>query len=374
MRTKEQDKKVYFITGGGTGGHIYPALAVANSLKDENKVFYIGNPKKPEARLSKENGLEFLPVNISYMPRKINFGAILWLFQLTFAVITTMIYIFKYRPCAVFATGGYVSAPLLIASIFCRMPFMMHDGDAVPGIVTRKISSFAKCVSLTFEDAKKFVKNKNIHFCGNPIREDFATLNKSEARKLLNLDNERFILLVMGGSQGAKGINSAIVKLYRELTEKYNLSIIHQTGDKNYEEVLKELDETYSDYKNNSSIIVKPYFENSAIPMKAADIAISRAGSLSISELCASGLASILVPYPYAAANHQYKNAKAIEQQGAAFCVEERECLSEELLNILENLIKDNSLREGLQNEAMRLARPNARVEIVELLKGIARE
>ena len=95
MRTKEQDKKVYFITGGGTGGHIYPALAVANSLKDENKVFYIGNPKKPEARLSKESGLEFLPVNISYMPRQINFGAILWLFQLTFAVITTMIYIFQ---------------------------------------------------------------------------------------------------------------------------------------------------------------------------------------------------------------------------------------------------------------------------------------
>lgn len=374
MRTKEQDKKVYFITGGGTGGHIYPALAVANSLKDENKVFYVGNPQKPEARLSKENDLEFLPVDISYMPRKINFGAFLWVFQLTFAVITTMMYIFKYRPCAVFATGGYVSAPLLIASIFCKVPFMMHDGDAVPGIVTRKISPFAKCVSLTFEDAKKFVKNKSINFCGNPIREDFSTLEKSEARKLLNLDNEKLTLLVMGGSQGAKGINSAIVKLYRALTEKYNISIIHQTGDKNYDDVLKELDETYPEYKNNTDIIVRPYFENSAIPMKAADIAISRAGSLSISELCASGLASVLVPYPHAAANHQYKNAKAIEQQGAAFCVEERECLSEELLNIIENLINDNSLREGMQKESLRLAKPNARAEIVDLLKGIARE
>ncbi len=368
-----QDKKTYFITGGGTGGHIYPALAVANSLKDDNIVFYVGNPNKPEANLAQSNGLTFLPVNITYMPSKLDFGVVSWLVQLFFAVLRTSLYIIKYRPNAVFATGGYVSAPLLMASILFKIPFMMHDGDAVPGIVTRKLSPFANCVSLTFEDAQKFIKNKNINFCGNPIREAFSTLEKSEARESLNIAADKLTLLVIGGSQGAKGINAAVVKLYKTLIEKFDIALIHQTGAKNYDEVIEQLEKEYPDYKNSNSIIVKPYFDNSAIVMKAADIAISRAGSLSISEVCASGLAAILVPYPHAAANHQLKNAQAVEKQRAAFCIEEQDGLEDKLLVAVENLINDSALRADMQEKALKLAKPAACKNITELLKGIAR-
>ena len=376
MRTKEQDrKKVYFITGGGTGGHIYPALVVANALKEQPNcdVFYIGNPKKPEAELAKSNGLKFLPVNITYMPRKIDLQIIFWLFRLAFACLKSMLYILKYKPDAVFATGGYVSAPALLASIVLSVPFMMHDGDAVPGIVTRKISPFAKCVSLTFEEAKKYVKNKNACSPGNPIREDFAKLDRSEARKLLNFpDNDKLILLVMGGSQGAKGINNTIVELYKYLVETYNIGIIHQTGAKNYDEVIEVLEKIYPEYKNNNSITVRPYFDNAAIVMKASDIAVSRAGSLSISELCASGLASVLVPYPFAAANHQFKNAQAVEKEGAALCIEENEQLKDNLKTALDRLIKDETYRNELKASAQRLAKPNAKADMLKLLEEIA--
>ena len=278
----------------------------------------------------------------------------------------------KYKPNAVFATGGYVSAPMLITSAFLKIPSFMHDGDAIPGIVTRKFSPFAKGVSLAFEEAKKHINNSNINIFGNPIRDDFSKPDKQAARKQLGFDDDKLILLIMGGSQGAKGINNTIVELYRYLIEKYNIGIIHQTGAKNYDDVLKALDEAYPEYKENKDVIVRPYFDNSAIVMQAADIAVSRAGSLSISEMCASELPSVLVPYPHAAADHQLKNALAVERECAAICIEENDELKNNMLTALETLIQDASYRKNLQDGAKRLAKPDAKKNIVKSLVEIA--
>ena len=160
----EQDKKIYFITGGGTGGHIYPAISIAKELRndrDTKKIYYIGNPNNLEAKIAKEEGFDFLPINISYMPRKLNFAFIKWGFKLQCAIWKALFYIYKYKPNAIFGTGGYVSAPAIIAAMITQTPFMIHDSDSHPGIVSRYVSKGAQIVSLAFDDAKKFIENHN---------------------------------------------------------------------------------------------------------------------------------------------------------------------------------------------------------------------
>ena len=184
---------------------------------------------------------------------------------------------------------------------------------------------------------------------------------------------EKFTLFITGGSQGAKNLNKVVVELYKELVEKFDIQIIHQTGEKNYEETIAYLNEIYPEYKKNSGIIVRPYFEDNAIPMKAADLAISRAGSLSISELHVCALPALLVPYPYAAANHQLKNAIAAQNIHTAICIEENEVLKENLLKMLSHLIGTPNALDIMKNAAANCAKPNATKEICNYLKAICK-
>lgn len=376
MTQEKTIKKNYFVTGGGTGGHIYPALAVARALKadeETRKVFYVGCKHKPEFKLAYENEINFLGVSISSMPRKVSLKFPLWLLQLGLAVLQSMFYIAFYRPDAVFGTGGYVSAPMLMACAICGVPFVIHDGDAVPGLVSRKMAPFAKVVSCAFDDAKKFLKNKDIKVLGNPIRESFKTITRTRALNVLGLE-DKFTLFVTGGSQGAKNLNRVIVELYKELVENFGIQIIHQTGEKNYDEVVAYLNYVYPAYKENSGIIIQPYFDDNAIPMKASNLAISRAGSLSISELHACGLPAILVPYPFAAANHQLKNALSAQEHQTAICIEENEFLKINLQKMLGHLISVPNSLDIMSNAAKNCAKFDSAKQIVACLKAVCDE
>lgn len=368
-----KNKKTYFITGGGTGGHIYPALAVANELNNNENidVYYIGNPKNMEFNIVKNNNLNFLPVFINSMPRKINLKCFSFLFLLIISTFQALFYLLKFKPSAIFATGGYVSAPLLIAAILLKQKFIIHDCDAYPGIVSRKFSKFANSVSIAFEDAKNFLNNKNINVNGNPLRKTFFSFSKEEAIKTLGLNPELKTLLIMGGSQGAKSINSLSFNLYEKLLETYNLQIIHQTGLKNYDELIKQLKHSKPKLLENKNLIIKPYFEDMALPLKASDFVISRAGSLSLSEILFCSVPSILIPYPFAAANHQLKNARYLQSNNAAFYIEENEDLTQNILIALEKLITDKTLFQIMQNNAKQLSRSNSLNLIVEQLKNL---
>ena len=341
MSTRSKDKCIYFVTGGGTGGHIYPAMAVAAALREQNdteQIYYVGNPENLEKSIAENAGYTFLDVNVSGMPRKISIKLIKWTFNLFFSSLKSVYYILKYKPQLVFGTGGYVSAPALFAAVFTHTPFVIHDCDVCPGIVSRIFAPYAKSVSLAFEGASKLVKSKNIFCNGNPVRREFLQINKQEARRQLNIDN-KFTVVVTGGSQGAKQINSAVVKSLKTLFDKYDIQILHQTGKKNFEDVIKELETEYPEYKDNKNYIVRPYFDDMYIPLLASDAAICRSGSLSLSEICVSGLASILVPYPYAAADHQRKNAKEMEKLGASVYLEDSDCNEENVVRLLGELI-----------------------------------
>lgn len=366
------DNNIYFITGGGTGGHIYPAVAVADELLEDkqSKVFYVGNPNNMEADIIKSKPYEFLPVVSSGMPRKASLSFFKWAFNMLSACIKCCFYIKKYRPKAVFGTGGYVSAPVLAAAVLCHVPFVMHDCDANPGLVTRKLAPYARSVSVAFEVAKNRLKNKNIIVNGNPIRKEFSVIQKGEARKKLGLENKT-TLCVMGGSQGAKTINSAAVEIIKRLSEDCNIQIIFQTGKKNYDEVVSCLKNNYPEYENDKNLIIRPYFDNMYEVLKASDIAVSRAGSLSISELCASGVAAIYVPYPYAAADHQRKNAKSMVECGAGLYLEDADTTAEKLFDIVASLLNSPERLADIQAAAQKLAKYDAVEKIAGQIKAI---
>ncbi len=357
----------YFITGGGTGGHIYPAIAVADFLKDSGEIFYVGNPRNLEFDIVKQKGYKFLPVRVQGLPRKVDFDLIKWFFLLVISVIHGIYYILKYKPDVIFGTGGYVSAPVLIAAVVLKIPFVMHDCDAQPGLVTRKLSPYASAVSLAFECAQNYVNNENCFITGNPLREGFKTLSKATARKNLGLEN-KLTLCIMGGSQGAKSINSASVGILKTLSQKYDMQIILQTGKKKFNMFEEHLAASYPEYNTDKNILVKPYFDDMVSVLKASDIAVSRAGSLSISELCASAIASVFVPYPHAAADHQRKNARFMAEKNAGIYIEDDKITSKILLNTIVELVENPQLLKTLQNNAFKLAKFNSTFDIVKLI------
>ena len=370
----EEYNSKYFVTGGGTGGHIYPALAIADCLtKDGAKVYYVGNKRNMEYELASKKGYKFLHVSIKGMPRGLNPKFFWWGVKLVKAILYSIRYIKKYKPEAVFATGGYVSAPMIFACRITKTPYVMHDCDAMPGLVTRKLSRRAKYVSLAFEKAKKFIPNKHAIVTGNPIREQFKTITKEKAKEELGL-NSKLTLAVMGGSQGAKSINNTIVELLKEFSQELNLQVIFQTGRKNYDEVTEYLRQIYPTFEQDKNLIIRPYFDNMISVLKASDIVLSRAGSLSISEICASNVAPILVPYPHAAANHQRINAKSLLENGACIYVEDAELepnkLREIIIEIINNPIKMNYLKQN----ASYLAKLDATEEITNLVKNASRK
>lgn len=365
--------ETYFITGGGTGGHIYPAVAVADALYNDGcSIYYVGNPENLEYSIIKQKPYSdnFLPVNIHGMPRKIGAAIIKWTFQLLSAIIKCTGYLNKYKPKAVFGTGGYVSAPILIACMIKKIPYMMHDCDAQPGLVTRKLAPKAKAVSLAFECAKNYIKNDNCFINGNPIRETFKTLSKTDARKALELA-DKLTICIMGGSQGARTINDAAVQILKTLSNKYDVQIIFQTGKKNFERVVEQLIKIYPDYETDKNLIVKPYFDDMVTVLKASDIAVSRAGSLSLSEIEASGIASILIPYPYATADHQRKNAKFMLAQNAALYIEDSNTNEKTLLETIVSLITNPEQLKSLQTSALKLAKYDGVQKIVEQIRSI---
>lgn len=361
------------ITGGGTGGHIFPAIAVAQKLKqdkDIEKIFFIGCEKNMEKNIALNENLDFYSINVSGMPRKTGFKLIKWGLELFFATLKSIYYLLKLKPDVVFGTGGYVSGPVLIAAALLKVPFVIHDPDAHPGIVNKFMSKWASVVSISFEQAKFHMKSKNIVLNGNPIRANFWQISKEVALKELSLDPFKKTVLVIGGSQGAKSINNALLDAVPMLID-LEFQIIHQTGVKNHDEYVKKLAERYSVFSSLSTYIVKPFFNNMEIPLNAADIVVSRAGSLSISELNLCGLPAILIPYPYAAADHQRFNAKAMEEAGAAVFLEDADCTGDKLVEIILNILNNPEKLEQMKNANKTLAKPDATENIITILKKL---
>lgn len=369
------------VTGGGTGGHIYPALAVAELMQANpavEAVQYIGKTGGLESELVPQAGIPFSGIAFYGMPRGKNpllpFKLLAWFFKLQQAKAHARCLLQQFRPDVVFGTGGYVSAPVLMAAQSLNIPYVVHEPDAQPGLVNRLMSRNASIITTSFSEGAERLKHKpkqQVIITGNPIRGSIGHLSKAQALETLGLPwaVDKPVLLVTGGSQGARRINEAIVEALPALLNDFGFAVAHLTGKKLYDETLAALNARHPELKQHPAYWVQPYSAQMAALLALADVAVCRAGSLSLSEMYVCGVPTLLVPYPFAAADHQRKNAEASVRAGASLMLDDSDCTGERVLQTLEPLVRQPDKRETMKQTAIRLGHPHATEEIVACLK-----
>ncbi len=329
------------VTGGKTGGHIYPALAISEILENEYNInpYYIGSKNGMESKILMNEkipfyGLNFAPfVGISY-ERKVKS-----VFINIAGFFLSLILLFKIKPKLIIGTGGFVSGPVLMAAFVLRVPIIIHEQNVAPGFTNKLLAKISKEIWVTFnESSKYFPNNKRKVLTGMPLRKSFQKLIKKDAKKYFGIEEGQKVLLITGGSQGSKLINTSVRELYVKIIKELNLDIIHITGTKFYNEIISSLNKEEQELVKDGKLIIKDYISEMEQALNAAEITISRAGASFICELIVTKSYSILIPIKKSASNHQLMNAKAIEKSGMGKIIEEDNLTSKILFSTLESL------------------------------------
>ena len=349
------------IAAGGTGGHITPGVAIANKLKElGNEVMFLGTQTGMEIDLVPKAGFELKIISAKGLHRGFSFKNINTIKTLFEGIKDVEKIIEEEKPSLIIGTGGYVTAPAIIAGIKKKIPTMIHESNALPGKTTTWLSKKVNTVMVGFEAAKKRLKG-NIVYTGNPTKMQGA-LNYEEMRKKLNI--EKPLDIVFGGSQGTKKINETMRSLINE-SEIKDYQIIYATGPKNYDEIISKIN------VQNENVKVERYIYNMEEIMSAADIAVCRSGALTVTELGIIGVPSILIPLPTAAENHQYYNAKTIEDKGAGIIIEEKDLTKEKLEKTINEMLKNKEKLSGMKQKALRKENVGAIGKIIEEINKI---
>ena len=355
-------KNRFIISGGGTGGHIYPALSIANEIKqsfDNPKIKFIGAKGKMEMNIVPKYGYKIHGLLISGLQRSFSLRNILLPFKLIISFIQSIIIILCFRPNFVVGTGGFASFPIVFISSIFRVPTLIQEQNSFPGISNRILSKYTNYISVAYDKMEKYFPSKKIYKTGNPIRESIrSNRNLVNQRKRLNIKDNMTIVTVLGGSLGSDKINKTIKENIEFLMSK-NIFIIWQCG-KSY----------YDDYKsyNSDKIFVTDFFDDIDSIYYSSDIIISRSGALTLSELAIVSKPSILIPSPNVAEDHQVRNAKSIEEKDACICIEEKD-LDLIFKNKLDLILNDKNLRDNLSYNMSKIAMPDASYDIVDLIK-----
>lgn len=351
------------IAAGGTGGHITPGIAIATMLKQEgNEVIFVGTEKGLEVDLIPKAGFELKYIHAAGLKGGIinNMKAI---FALQKGIAECKKIIKEYKPDVVIGTGGYVTAPLLMAGISLKIPTMIHESNALPGKTTKWLTKQVDCVAVGFEEAKKRLGNlKNIVCTGNPNKMGLSTLTQEQAKSKLGVQGK--LVLVFGGSQGAKKINETMIELINQ-NKIQNYTLIYATGPKHYENIIEQIKNIPSNVK------IEKYIYNMEEVMRASDLVICRSGALTVSEIATVGVPSILIPFPYAAENHQYYNAKTLEDVKAARIIEEKDLTLEKLQENLQQLLTDDKVLKQMARNAKQLENKNSLEKIKQEIQKI---
>jgi UDP-N-acetylglucosamine--N-acetylmuramyl-(pentapeptide) pyrophosphoryl-undecaprenol N-acetylglucosamine transferase len=366
------------LTGGGTGGHIYPALAVAEQLKADESVeaiLYIGAKGHREEKLAQEHGLDFIGLPVSGLPRQLSPKLLTWPAQFFSAVSAARKLIDRFQPTAVLGTGGYASAPPLAAALLAQKKIAIHEPDAHPGLANRVFARYARLISLGMAAAQNRFGHTDARVVvnGNPVSKRFLSLPaKTDALAQLGLVGNKTTVLVTGGSQGALALNQAVYDLLPMIREHNSpLQILHQVGEKNWQAMETSLD---SDVRNSPFYKPRPYFDHLEVAYAACDLTICRAGAMTIAELFVTGTPAIFVPYPFAAQDHQTFNARAVEAQGGARVVLQPELSGKLLYEVLTMLNQNEDMLRDMRKQMLSLARPRAAADLAEQLKLIGQQ
>lgn len=360
------------VTGGGTGGHIYPALAVARAWQERfgtGSVLYVGTSRGLEARLVPPAGIPFLTVEVQGLPRELNRDLLSFGPRLLRGLKQGRRILKEFRPQVVLGTGGYVSFPLVALAAMAGIPAVLHEQNAFPGLANRLLSRRVAGIALTFpEAATRFPKGVEVRVTGLPVRPEISRISREEGLSYLGLSGQRPVLLVTGGSRGARSINQAMLDVYRTLPHLPPLDIVHITGELTYTETREALALAGIERQKKGNIVIKAYEHQMAHALAAADLILCRAGATTLAEITVRGLPAILVPYPYAAENHQEYNARALVQAEAARLLLDRELNGQRLVALLRELLQDRNTLQAMAAASRQLGRPRALDELMKFL------
>lgn len=351
------------LAGGGTAGHINPALAIISIIKErcpDSEFLYAGTPNGMEARLVPMEGIDFAPIKVSGFQRKLtpkniarNIKAAAYL---TTAGFTARKIIKGFSPDIVIGTGGYVSGPIVLEAAKMGIPTAIHEQNAYPGVTTRLLSKKVDAVMLTMEEAKNYMEpDIRTIKTGLPVRKGFAagSISREDAKRELGLDPEKLCIFSWGGSLGAGAINDSAVALIKwEKENDLPVSHIHSYGKMGHDTFEKRLAEAGIDLSSDKSLIVKEYIHNMDVCTAAADLIICRSGASAISELEAVGRASVLIPSPVVAGNHQYHNAMVLGKAGAAVVIEQKDLTDEVIIEQVKKFTDSPELLNDLARRA----------------------
>lgn len=359
--------KSVIISGGGTGGHIFPAIAIADELKrrhPELEIEFVGAADRMEMQRVPAAGYPITGLWISGIVRTKPWKNALFPFKLISSLWKSWKLLKKRRPVVAIGTGGFASGPLLYMASRMGIPTVIQEQNSFPGITNKILAGRVKLVCVAFEGLEKYFPKEKIKLTGNPIRQDIlnSNLNKNQARETFGLDPDKITILVTGGSLGAKSINESVKLWVNTHFDSDKHQIIWQTGSAHAEYYV-------SNFGEKKGIWISAFIDDMAAAYKAADIVIARAGAGTLSELCALGKASVLIPSPWVAEDHQRKNAESLREKNAAIVVDERaiERFPEELQNLLEN----TQLRESIEQNALNIGKPKATEEIVSHIEKL---
>jgi len=369
-------------TCGGTAGHINPAIAVANMMKQrypDAKILFIGATGRMEEKLVPQAGYELKCLPGSGLSRGKNLAAIkknLYAVKCVISAVGECKKIYKeFKPDAVIGTGGYASFPALYAAQSMGIPTCVHESNALPGITTKLAANKASRVLVTFEDSVQYYKHpEKVEVVGMPVHQGFYTLSKEAARKELGLGNEPLVVSAFG-SLGAKVMNETMADVFAlEQKDNFPFRHIHATGSYGWEWMPNLVKEKGVDLEKAKSIDMREYIFNMPTLMAAADVIISRAGAATCNEIGASATPSILIPSPNVTANHQEKNARVLSDHGVAVLVLEKDCTSEVIYREICGLLSDEARREAISAKLRKLVRHDSTERICDIVEELTRK
>jgi UDP-N-acetylglucosamine--N-acetylmuramyl-(pentapeptide) pyrophosphoryl-undecaprenol N-acetylglucosamine transferase len=360
-------KYKFILSGGGTGGHIYPAIAIANELKSrfpDAEILFVGAKDKMEMQKVPQAGYPIKGLWIAGLQRRLTLDNALFPVKLMASLWESRKIVKRFKPDAVIGTGGFASGPLLQVANAMNIPTVIQEQNSYPGITNKLLSKKANAICVAYENLERFFPADKIILTGNPVRQDLIDIEskRTEAISYFKLDSNKKTILVLGGSLGARRINQLIEKELEKMLSQ-NVQVIWQCG--------KFYIEEYKKY-NQPNVQVMAFIERMDLVYAAADIVISRAGASSVSELCIVGKPVIFIPSPNVAEDHQTKNAQAIVDKKGAILLKESE-LDSQFSLVFEALIKDEGKQKQLSEHIKQLAMPGATKQIVdEIVKLIS--
>lgn len=359
----------YLITGGGTGGHIYPALAIAKEIKNRHedaKILYVGTEKGLESELVPREGYDFKTIRVKGMPRKISKETFIAIKELLLGLGDANKIIKEFKPHVVIGTGGYVCGPVVYKAKKNKVPAMIHEQNAFPGITNKILSRYVDRVAVTFEEAIKYFKYPDrVTITGNPIRRKILEVNKNKAYERLDIKSDIPFVLSFGGSGGQKKLNNAILEILMDNKDN-NFQLIHITGDRLYDEYMKEIEK--NNIKLNENIRILPYLYEMPEALNIADIVIASSGAITLAEISAIGVPSILIPKAYTAENHQEYNARAFEEKKAAIVILEKDINGQILKETIHDLLSNKERLNDMSINSKSIGKIDAAGEIYKII------